>query len=491
MSSLFTRYIKNSSWVLAGNVVARGFGLLTVATVARLLGPTGFGTYTLTVASSDSFSQMADLGTSVVVQRTYAAHQTTVPAITGYRFAGAIWLFMLFYGCLLATFSLTAGTAFVNHVLPDSIRNDAFLLIALSFTSRLNQFILVPLTGLQQFRKLSYRNTLNAVIVLGAVGAGAWLQGVNGALVGLLAANSLSMLLTGYWLWQEHKHYAITVHWLGGFRAIPGLLKQGFLLYMGNTLSGAIYNLVLVGLVIQYVPLTDYSYIRVGLSLASLVGVFVTALQPVTLSALADSTSVTHHTQLKSLTIRVIFCLVLTGTLWLIILNDVVVAIMFGKSYLNGMPVIASMLVITVIQTMGQFYVSFLIAKGQGNFIGLISVGTVTLSITLAYWLIPTLGVWGYIISFGSGYLTGMLLAFWKEITTTSYGDRTKLFVVFGATFVLLNSALLITRADDPALRAALCLGLTIPVAVGWYYFILHAAERTLIVSFLRKFYRN
>ena len=486
MSNLLTRYIRNSSWVLMGNVVSRGFSLLASVFIARLLGPSSFGSYNIALASSDSFSQMADLGTSVVVQRTYATYQTNKPALTGNSFSGSIWLFVFFYTALYLVLFTADKFSLLANLLP--VNSSVLMILFISFTARLNQFILVPLTGFQEFKKYSYRTVLNAGLVLLTVGVGAWWLQLPGALYGILLANCLSMLITGVWVYKEHQYRAIPVHWLGGLRAMPSLLKQGFLLYAGNTLSGAIYNLVLVGLVIQHIPVAEYGYLRIGLSLASIVGIFVAALQPVTLSALADQNNHTQHAQLKSVTIRVVFCLVLLCTLWLITFNDLLVALLFGKLYLNGLFIIAAMLMITSIQVLNQFFVSFLIAKGFGNFIGVMAIGTVTLSILLAYWLIPIFGITGYLISYGAGYSAGLFIAFWKEVTTTVYQDQAKLIGVFLFTILVLTAAYLSVQVVGPMVRLVLCSTLTIFFGGSWYFLILHATERNLIAVTLYKF---
>ncbi|GAA4406020.1 hypothetical protein GCM10023187_25010 [Nibrella viscosa] len=441
-------YFTNSIWVLGGNLIAKLLNLLTLSALGRILNPKWFGVYNLAYSYAESLSQMADLGTSIVVQRSFANATPQESIKLSARFFGGGLIILGFY-CLAFSVYLFHKKYYSPLYLKEYWSVYSIYILFISLGSRLSQFALIPIMGLKDFKAFSIRNVLCTFVVSIFVSLGALKFELLGSLQALLLATVLNVVITFLVFSRIAKKFSIRFSLMKSIHAIPEVLREGFILYSGSTFGGSLYSLVCLSLITQYIKVEEYNFVRIGLSIGSFVNVFVAATQPVTFSFLSESASHVDHEKLKSFKVRVLFSIIVLIVMWLIAFNDLITTLLFGRIYMDSKVYVSIILVILLVQVINQFYTAFLVARGLANFIGFISVLCVGISIISAIVLIPYLGLLGYLISFSSGYIIGLGILFRKENQVENYKDKNRIKVVFISSFFMVFTTFALTYAID------------------------------------------
>ncbi|MGH7911839.1 MAG: flippase [Candidatus Dormibacteraceae bacterium] len=171
------RAVRNSTLVLAANVVSRLVALVMVVVLARHLGPTQYGRYTTMVAYSAIISVLTDLGLDTLYTREAARDMARQPTYLGTTLLGQVPLAVV----AVAVFGVALDTADLR----DLILPGALLLVLATYSQLLrNTFYAAGRLGFEVVAIL-------AQILIQAVGiiGGARLGFGTGFFVGVYAAS--------------------------------------------------------------------------------------------------------------------------------------------------------------------------------------------------------------------------------------------------------------------------------------------------------------
>jgi O-antigen/teichoic acid export membrane protein len=197
-SSLLSRYshplIRGGAWTLLGQVGAQSIALAANTVVARLLGVTNFGLYSLVQTTGSTAAAVAGYGPSVVATRSAAAaRQSRSEAEIAARGAQRIGLFAGVVGSAL----LAALSPWYARVILRSTGALPAMVLGSILTAPLVVFMTsgALLAGFGVFRLLALGRMLSAPIAAILTVAGALTFGTSGAVAGLLLGAAASAVI--------------------------------------------------------------------------------------------------------------------------------------------------------------------------------------------------------------------------------------------------------------------------------------------------------
>lgn len=412
---MIKNFIKASGWVLSGNLISKLINFLTLSILARFLGPSGLGVYNAVLSSTMSINQISDLGTSIVLQKESAKISEKNKSQIGSLFITTV-IVQLAMNIIFSTIIIIWPEYFFNHFFKDLGSIDLlYYSVPLILFQCLAQLALTFIAGLGEFKFYSIRLMMTSMVTVLVLVLFLFLFTPNPAiaLTATIVSVLINIIITWYLVYIAAKRQDVRFenkYWGYNLRQIK---NEGFVYYVGNTLVGAIVTIVLVKLFAKHISLEYYGYLRIGSSLAAILGIIPAAIQPVTINFLSKD-NLTGNS-LKSVQIRfLVFFIILITILILIFLNPII-SILFGSIYLTGKDVILFLVSIQIIILTSGIISNFLVASGHTSFIGIVSTFSVLANLVLAMILIPKFGIYGFYISHFSGYFLGFVAMCYKE----------------------------------------------------------------------------
>lgn len=415
------------SWVVTSNVVSKLLSFGTLSFLARILNPAGLGMYSAVLASSASVNQICDLGTTVVLQRTGARKSELGNTTVGVRFT-FIFLFQVLLN-LLVSICIYFYPEFFNKTLLFNIGEDHSIqaIGVIAILQILSQVPQIFMLGLGEFRAYAFRMMLGNFIILLLTIAYVVLfdAGLPQVINAFIAAAVFNTGFTFFILKSIMTKHGIPLT-LNDFRdEYISIFKEGFIFYLGNTFTGAIYNVVMLSLFAKYIGIDEYGFVRMGLGLVAILGILPAALQPVTMTFIAGKSE--NTAQLKSLQIRYIGIFSFIASVILVFFLQYAIQILFGAQYFPGAKIFIFIIIMNMVILLSSLISNFLVAKGYASYIGKVSMFCALLNILACFLLIPPLGLYGFFISYGIGYGLGFVFVLVKEFNTNVYPDYKQL----------------------------------------------------------------
>lgn len=182
--SILSRVFKGSMWAGIGGVVNRGSGLLSMILIARLLGVESFGEFGLIRNTVLMLLTFGSIGVSVAATKFVAQYRGSPNCLRQVT----SWLFQisLILGAALALILISLSGFISGTILEvNSVHSGLQLASVAAFFCAINNCQVGILSGFEAFKLVAFINIGNGIFTLVAVSAGAWLWGVNGAVIGL------------------------------------------------------------------------------------------------------------------------------------------------------------------------------------------------------------------------------------------------------------------------------------------------------------------
>jgi len=180
------RLISATLWAAVAEGCSRGFLLVALVIVARLLGTTVYGEFGVIRSTTNMFAVVGGMGLGLAANRFVAEHRECDPHYTG-GVVGSTYLLAGMAGLLVAGLLLLAAdwlaTAYLRapHLVP-SLRIAAMLLVV----GAVNGAQLGVLQGLEAYRQLAAVSLVQGGLAVLALVGGAWRFGLTGAVGGLV-----------------------------------------------------------------------------------------------------------------------------------------------------------------------------------------------------------------------------------------------------------------------------------------------------------------
>jgi len=332
-----SKLIRAGTWLTAANVVSRFSSALVLPLLARMLGPSALGIYSIVFAMAQTGQSASSLGIEAVMHRNGAQHKTIGEEAVGRLFGvGLILICLVSVLCGMLVWLFRAPLAVYWLGKPDLADwlGIAALLIALQ---PLGTVPLLFLASLQEFRAYALRSTLGVLFGAAVTAFMAWRQGLPGAILGMVISAVLQIGLSILLVRPALKTHAIRLRFDRFWQETRSILRLGFPYYYGNTLLGSLVVLPIMGLVGRYGGLGDLGYLRVAQSLAAIIGFIPTAIAPAALSYLSASLAADVKTfqHLRLAHLRSVWSLLLILTCVACLVLPDIIRIVFGPTYVQ------------------------------------------------------------------------------------------------------------------------------------------------------------
>jgi O-antigen/teichoic acid export membrane protein len=189
------RLLSAVGWNLLGSLFGRGFVVLGMMAVARLLELEDFGALTMIQSTAAMFQAFATVGLTVTASKFTAELRTTDPVRAGRVIAFCTQMAVVSGGAtalaLVAAAPWLAGRTFAAPHLADDLRLSAPLLLFGAWAAAQ----VGSLVGLEAFRALTRAGLITGTGTFVLLAAGAALSGLEGAVVGLVAGSALGAIV--------------------------------------------------------------------------------------------------------------------------------------------------------------------------------------------------------------------------------------------------------------------------------------------------------
>lgn len=384
--------------MLLANMATKGIGLITISFLSKLMTSIELGIYNSYINTAAYINQIADLGSSTVLQKASAyAKDPESKKVLQQKLSAAILLGGLSNLCILLL--VTLNIEFFSELLFNQKPVDlTYLLVLITIIQFFFQLPTYVLMGIGHFQYYSVRNIVTAFTSLLCVIVPALFWGLRGAVFGYLAATTLNTVFTWIITYKILKTEEVKISLNSSFSGLVHVLQEGFWFYFGNTFLGAIAGLFTITLFSKYISIESFGFLRIAASINAITAIIPSALMPVTLSVLSRH-SEQDSIRIKSFQIRYVFGAIFIFTSMLLVGIKPVIDILFNAEYEKGLVLICPLILVNIIILMQGLFSNFLIAAGKMKFLGTISTLSIVMHIILSYLLIPRLGNAGYLIS--------------------------------------------------------------------------------------------
>ncbi len=395
---MIKQFLKNTGWILLANMATKGIGLVTISFLSKLITSIELGVYNSYINTAAYINQIADLGSSTVLQKASALAKDHKSKITlEKKLSSAILLGLLSNLCilLLIAFNIEFFSQLFFNQKSDNLTHLLILITLIQFFFQLPTYVLM---GIGHFQYYSMRNIVTAFNSFLCVIASTIFWGLRGSVFGYLTATLINTFFTWIITINILKKEQVKVSLRSSISGLVQLLREGYWFYFGNTFLGAIAGLFTITLFSKYISIESFGFLRIAASINAITAIIPSAIMPVTLSVLSRH-SANDTIRIKSFQIRYVFGTIFIFTTILLLSIKPIIDILFNSEYEKGLSLICPLIFINIIILMQGLFSNFLIAAGKMKFLGTISTLSIVLHIVLAYLLIPYLGNMGYLIS--------------------------------------------------------------------------------------------
>jgi O-antigen/teichoic acid export membrane protein len=418
--SRLSHFLKGSILLSLANVLVRLSGILVLVPLARILGSEQLGIYSLMFWVVQNGLMIGRLGVDAAMHRNGAQVYQADPQAAG-RLLGVGAVLMSVSFSILAIAVWVWRSPIADRWLGDIHAAKWFGYTAFTLlTEGLGLVLITGLLSLHQFKPHSYITTIGAFVRLLFSPLLAWQYGLSGALLGLALASLLQLIAALYSFWKALQQYQIRLSYQGFLSQSQDILKFGLPFYAGNALIG-LMTLPMMGEVGRIAGVEALGQLRIGQSLSQLVGFLPGAVSPVAISVLSEAhgSEQKEFHKIRSVHLRSNWLLALTLTMLLSLASRPLIFVLFGQSYLVAVPAVIGMSWVAFVTVLAENLNLYTLSAGQTKAIAVGSVVQKIIVIGVAFWLIPTQGVLGFVAGLLSGVIVQALIMtvyLWREI---------------------------------------------------------------------------
>jgi O-antigen/teichoic acid export membrane protein len=386
----FRKYFVNTSWVFIARMVAYGVSFLTIAIVARYLGPENFGKLSYAQVFISIFSVFASLGIDQILQRELIARKEHERSLLGTAF-----ILKLACGTLAALAAIITALS-INE---DQILSWLIAVISLSFILQPANVVAQVFAAEVKSQYLAYATIAVAFIipltkvVLVTLGEG---------IIYFAATLTLEALIYGI-AYVAMYYYLLKrsfVSWTFNRKEAVLLMQASWPLMLAS-FSGYIYGRIDQVMILHYLDATSVGLydiaVRITEMLGFVPGVIIGSLFPALINAKKQSTN-EYKKRWKALITLTVGIAFLSATI-IYIAAPLIITLLFGEAFTPAIPLL-QIYVWSIVGTIGIILMQqFFIAEGSSREFLYFSVLGALTNIGLNMLLIPKKGMFGAAIA--------------------------------------------------------------------------------------------
>lgn len=382
----FKKYFHNTSWMVFAKIISFTISLLTVAYVARYLGPENLGKLSYAQSFVAIFSVIATLGIDEILMRDIVAHPEKEDVLLGTAFISK-----LFFGTIAITVSIISAFLF---------ENDTILITLIAITSL--SLIFQPINILSTFFNAKVQSKYNAHVAIITAFLIPSLKlliiFLDKGVIFFASLLILEMFVTSmYSIVVYTKFLKQSFHsWKFSMEIFASLISRSWPLLLVS-LSGYIYGRIDQIMIQQFIDTTAVGLYDVAVRLTEILGFFPGVLIGSLFPAIVSAHIRDAQEYKKRFTTLIKLCLLISSFLVLatFILSPIIVGILFGAQYQES----SSILRIYIWSNIGMVAIVlmqryFLIENKNMQYLFFSVFGAIS-NIILNMMLIPTYGMYG------------------------------------------------------------------------------------------------
>lgn len=479
------RYLRAALHTGFGGVTSRALGGLAPIVLARYLGPSQFGVYTLVLSLVGIVAGAAHLGQNAALQKFLPEYFRKDPARGGAILADTI---VLVSGILAI---VCTGFYFLSDWIASAIYHQASLAPLFRFSALLVLFLALfnlassAVAGLQDFESFGKAMVIRSAGFLVLAWAGVWLLGLYGALGGQLLAAMLGLcFLAAAGTRAVRERFAGRVKPAFSRDILAEIFSFAFPAFLSGMLVAPAYWWAST-LLARDSGFTQVGLFGVAFAIAQLILVIPTSLSIPAVSFMSElyaSSQLEKFSTLVSTNLRLIWALTLPISFGCALFAPWIVAVAFGPAYRDAAVLASTMSFVALLMVINHVVGSSIAGSGRMWHGFAINSFWAAVFFAVGIVLIPRWGPAGLAATFAISYLL-LTLGVWLYTGTFLRVSYEKL----GPLAFLTLASVVLAGLDSwivtgPAHWVAAALTLFALVSVEWKW-TLEASERALLLS--------
>lgn len=481
--SIVAKFFKGSLLISIANVAVRLSGILVLVPLARLLGPSQLGIYSLVFWLVQSGTTLGRLGVDTTMHRNGAQLYCTNRTAAGRLLAvGGTLMGVSFTALSVAVWVWRSPLA--THWLGNKDAAEWLGYAAvLLFTEGMSLVAMTGLLSLHNFEAYSRATAIGALGRLLLSPILAWRYGLLGAFLGLILASLVQLIAAVINFYRSSQQYHIPLNLHGFWQESKQILKFGLPLYTGSALIGLV-TLPMMGEIGHVAGVETLGQLRIGQSLSQIVSFLPAAIAPVAISVLSEAygTEDQNFKRLRSVHLRGNWLLTLALVMFLSLASHPLIILLFGNTYEAAIPLVIGMSWVALLTVVVDNLNLYSLTAGNTKAIAFSSIIQKFIFVGITFWLIPLYGGMGFILGLLLGnsiQLVIMIAAIWQSIESSLKQSFSILCLWTGVCVGVLFFIQLLNISITTRWSLAILLSFTIAIACG--YSIFTSQEITLI----------
>ena len=389
---------KGVAHLLSGNIIGRAMTFALNIGLSRTLGPASLGLFGFCLAVAQAFEMIARFGIDYGMQCALTNKEVTekannqsadisksamnsVDIITVILSAGLlIWIFP-FQGLIPTNESSSRDLIAITTVVICSLEG---------FTSLSWELFLV----MGKTKLYALRTAAVAPLRLFAALAGAQAGGISGALMSYASMSGAQMLFIRRHVTKlaDHKQAKAEIE------HSANLIKSGLPFYLTNAINSAVF-LPLLASVAASSGLAEIGYLRIGQLLVQLFTLLPGAVAPILFIKLRLSNTSSDQSNNLDLALRGLWIIGLFSLIVYMLLDRAIITALFGDAFLPSLIPTRALILAAVLDSTSQVLHIAVLAKQRVRFYSVAQISSSLLAAATGAWLIPSLGLTGFIIA--------------------------------------------------------------------------------------------
>lgn len=407
------QYARNVGMLVGQSFVQRVLGMVTTIVLARTLGATNFGVYSVVTATSNSAYGLVRLGVDAAIHVHTAEGFGDAATRQRMRELLAAGFLMLVFaggvgglGCLVLGERL-AVAIYEKPELAVWIRVTGIAV----FLQCLSQFFYATLVGLHCFSEYARVMVASAVLSVAAISLGALAAGLTGAVAALIAVQAVTVGWLGIVMRAALRKENLRLAFRNTAAHTKSLLVFGFPFYVSGLISIPVVY-VLQGMVVRHAGLEELGYLRAIMAFVAIVAFAPTSAAAAMISMFARTRAQEHGALAVRIVqnVRMILVFALLMAAGVMVLLPWLIPLLFGAQYMPALGA-ASVALVTAVLTAVSGVVSNALLSAR-KVVPLFAITALQAIIFLGFgsYFIPALGLTGYLTAELLGYLAALLV---------------------------------------------------------------------------------
>lgn len=483
-------YAKNIAMLVGQAFAQRVLGMVSTVILARTLGATNFGTYSVVMTTSSSAFSFVRLGVDAAIHVCTAEGFATDEArrkIKELLAAGLI--FLATAGTIGAIVCISLAGPLAEAIYDEPALADWIRVAGIAvFLFSLWQFCYSTLAGLHRFAECALVMVGVAVLNFAAISLGALGFGLAGAVSGLISVQAISVFWLGKVMLSALRRELLWFAFRNVFSSARSLLKLGLPIYLAGLVSiPVIYYLQ--GMVVRGGGLEQLGYLRVIFAIVSIV-----SFAP--MSAAAAMTSMFAQTRteqegaladriVQNVRLILVFALLLAAGITVIL--PWFVPFVFGSQYLSAIGPASVALLTAVLTSVATVVHTALLSARKMVFLFLMMLLQAVMFLSSGIALIPIYGLAGYLAAELLSYIAALAFVLLATLPWLRLNGVRFRWLFSASLPYLILVAYVVRRvawADTPKVLEGLVGGVVLGMLCVWVLFaLLSRAERRQLVA--------